>query len=170
MDTFFKSSVDFAKKTLITQGCFHTMIIGEINSIQKLAFIGTFENEKEKQSFLNLVSLAFLSKQVKRYVVISEAWIKSIGAESSDIFNNETDEDKVECLIAIEVLSGNTSGKGLLFEIKRSGSLIIDLEEKTVYDRIEGRFTKLLLNKEMIPSFSLTLVNDFIDTNGLTFH
>lgn len=170
MDTFFKSSVEFAKKTLITQGCFHTMIIGEVDSTQKIAFIGAFENENEKQSFLNLVSLAFQSKQVKRYIAISEAWIKNIGTKSLETLNHETDEDKIECLIAIEVLSGNSFGAGLLFEIKRSVGMIIDLEEKTIYDRIEGRFTQLLLNKELIPSFPLTLVNDFIKTNGIILH
>jgi hypothetical protein len=160
-----KTSLSFAKQVLIESGSFFTMIIGETEDHERVALQGLFGNEQEKDLFLKFVAMTFLVKKVKRYVALSEAWM----SESSTKYP-ESNSPRIECLIAIEVVYGKPHGEGIVYEIKRQDKKVLNLEEKTSMNYIEGRFAELLLNQEKIPPFLSNVVTDFIKNHSVTIH
>jgi hypothetical protein len=171
MDQFFEKTIDFAKRTLMNHGSFDTMIVGETNNKEKIAFVGIFEDDEEKELFLSLVSMSFKLRRVNRYVVMSEAWMSSVEKDLKvPIVRPSDDPNKKECLVAIEVKEGDDHGRGILFEIKRKNEKIFKLEEKDSVSNVKGRFTELLSSAKKVPPFLVKVVKKFMENNEVTIH
>ena len=169
-DSFFEEVVAFATKQLVEDGDLNTIIIGETMKGKRLAFVGSFQNDREKESYLNLVSLTFLIHKVCRYVAIGEAWMTTPGSNGKPKRPNQNPNTK-ECLIVVDV-NYEKPPLGSIFELIRNKSgKIKNLKELVKMEKMEGRFTELLPNKNFeIPEELASVIEKFWSEQGLTLH
>ena len=175
MSSFFQSSLNFAKKTLIKKGQFTTMVVGESANGELLAFFGDYSNDEEKKIFIRLIQISFLAASVGRYIFMSEAWMSETLRSKKNLTNKKfprpsKDANKVECLIVAEI---NREGKkAILFEMNRdkNGNLI-DLKEIKELTDFSGIMAEFLPPKEArLPATLMPIAQSFLKRCSQTIH